>query len=212
MLIEEYVKLGWILIPLKTNSKHPFQKNWPETKETNLQYFVEHPDCNVGLLLGEIIDIEADDKQSNEILKSKLKNAPPHPVYKSARSTHHLFSNHKKLNADKIKGVEFRSYKRCSTLPPSSVNGVRYEWITDPSTPLPNLLERLLAFYDYAKGKRIIQYEKPYCASCGKQIYRNEVRFNKEIKAFRHLQMKWICVKCRTKALQEQIKELCRRK
>lgn len=208
-MIELYEKLGWIIIPIKPNTKQPFLPGWQKATKTNISYFKEH-DCNVGLLLGNIIDVEADNKHGNDILERKLKDAPPHPTYQSAKSIHHLFQNSNHLPYYTTQGIEFRSYKHCSTLPPSVVNGVEYKWLVDCSTPLPEVPSDLLGFYNYCKNIKIQRYETPKCFSCEKNKYREKACFERESIAFRHLNLRWICVKCRTKKLQRHIKELCR--
>ncbi|MFX6202006.1 bifunctional DNA primase/polymerase, partial [Acinetobacter baumannii] len=67
-----------------------WNENWEEDQARN--YFRRHPDCNIGLLLGDIVDVEGDTAEANYRL-SRIVAGYPHPMYSSNRSVHHLFVN-----------------------------------------------------------------------------------------------------------------------
>jgi len=91
---DAYVRAGLKVIPLYARTKIPVGKNW--NKDWNHDWcrwsLTQFPESNLGLLLGEIVDVEGDDDESNALLKY-LVGDTPHPMYCSSKSIHHLFLN-----------------------------------------------------------------------------------------------------------------------
>jgi hypothetical protein len=94
-VLEHFDKLtshGVKVIPLRENSKAPMCKGWNrdwnhDKCRERLKIF---PEANIGILLGDIIDVEGDSKEANQTIERLVGNYP-HPTYTSNRSTHHLF-------------------------------------------------------------------------------------------------------------------------
>src|SRR4051812_44812658 len=103
-------KLNWQIIPVLPSSKIPFQPGWNRdyNREETRVYFAKYPECNLGLRLGGIIDVEADSPSANDNL-NRLTRGRPHPMYKSEKSIHHLFKTpDESLTRIVIHGIEFR--------------------------------------------------------------------------------------------------------
>lgn len=207
-------KLNWQIIPLRPGTKLPFTKGWNSSydRDAMRSYFINDDDYNIGLKLGEIIDVEADDEHSNAQL-TRLTNSTPHPHYKSTKSIHHLFQTpDPSLTRIVIHGMEFRGHKHQSVLPPSIVDGVKYQWIDTCGFVVPPLPESLLNLYHkHDKMMRTMYTDKwvmPWCAACFKQrrpIHRK--RYELEIIAFKQLGQKWQCHKCR----KIDVRPICRK-
>lgn len=190
-------KLKWKVTPIAVNSKNPVLEEWNKkyNKEKIRQYISEN-DCNLGLCLGDIVDVEADTKKANQLLE-QLIGSYRHPRYKSCRSVHHLFqSPDPKLRKIIIQGIEFRGHSHQSLLPPSSINGREYKWLS-AELPIPPVMpDRLLKFY-WQYVKRIVRPSRK-CNQC-KEIYHvNNKRYNLEQQAFKSLGTAgWLCLRCR---------------
>lgn len=198
---------GWKIIPILPKSKSPFLKNWngEYNKWKIRRYLEKRPTCNIGLLLGDILDIEADSDKANSLLNSLLGNHY-HPMYKSEKSVHHLFvSPFPHLTRLVIHGIEFRGKKHQSLLPPSiNANGIQYQWLTKPTGLLQKPPQSIIEFY---QGNKQSQKKcSPSCTKCGKKINIDKKRYELELKAFRMMSEKWQCHTCRNL----DIRDLCR--
>lgn len=191
-------KHGWKIIAIRPRSKIPAFKKWtgPYWPDTHRNYLLDNPHANIGILLGDVLDIEADTEKSNEMAGSLIGNIP-HLIYKSERSFHHLFINPFR-NLKKIvwKGIEFRANAHQSILPPSiGRNGIQYEWV-DENSPIclpPDNIIRLI--------KQLVSYQpdlvSPRCSVCNKEIKMAKSRFNLEVVLFSKMGYKWIGKCCR---------------
>lgn len=195
---------GLKIIPLWENSKAPMSKGWTEgwdhdkARETILRF----PDANLGVLLGDIVDVEGDDDEANRIILD-LVGDYPHPSYHSKKSIHHLFLNPDKgLRHFRVGQIEFRGHGHQSAIPPSQHAGVTYRWMKTFKFPVPEMPEKLFNFYK-AKKRKNKTVLKPghiqvWCGKCEDKCYLHERRFRLELEAFRLLSLKWQCQKCRT--------------
>ena len=208
LLIDQGLKV----IPLKVNSKAPmcrnWQKNWCISKSR--EKLQEHPDANIGLLLGDVIDVEGDSENANAFLNDLI-GSYPHPSYKSKRSTHHLFKTPDvNLKLVKYQEIEFRGIGHQSVLPPSQYYGISYEWMTQ-TFPIPEMPKKLLKFYERLTGKKPDKKpnsQKIWCSTCNKTFYLHCKRLLLEIKAFSCMNEKWQCKKCRSIDLRPLIRQL----
>lgn len=206
---------GLKVIPLRTLSKVPVLKQWNSwNKDICREVITRNPDYNIGLLLGEIIDIEGDSVEANEKINSLLGNYP-HPAYQSAKSTHHLFLNpDPNLTILKYQNIEFRAYRHQSVLPPSVLeNNTSYQWLGPITFPFPVIPDKLMQFFLEIKRRRKEQQEdiKPghmtlNCSVCREECYIHCKRFKLELIAFKDLGMRWTCHACR----EVDIRETCR--
>lgn len=192
---------GLKIIPLWENSKVPMFKrwniNWDRKKaRSKLEIF---PDANIGLLLGDVIDVEGDNEEANHVLDGLIGNYP-HPSYKSIRSTHHLFiTPDPRLRIFKMGKIEFRGHGHQSVLPPSSHYGFHYQWICDLNSPPPEMPDSLRIFYEKHRLGRTIKpgHMKVWCHQCRKKKYIHRKRFDLELTAFNEMGLGWQCQQCR---------------
>jgi hypothetical protein len=195
---------GLKVIPLRENSKIPLCKGWTGSwdRAKAREKLKQFPDANIGILLGEIIDVEGDSENANKLIADLIGDYP-HPSYKSFRSIHHLFQTpDPDLRHFSWCDIEFRGYGHQSVLPPSQHAGIQYRWLKNFVFPVPEMPLRLLEFYKNRVNNKI-QIVKPHhtqlwCGSCGKECYLHDKRLKLEIEAFRLLGSKWECQKCRT--------------
>lgn len=202
-----YINHGWKIIPIRPRSKAPYFKSWNADydKYRTREFIEEHPDCNLGLLLGEIVDLEADDKSANARLNRKIRDYP-HPKYKSEKSVHHLFlTPDPELTRVVIKGIEYRGSMHQSVLPASvNKNGVKYSWLTT-NLVVPPMPVSLVDYYNQQTKIRHSHYAK--CYQCEKDEPIHRKRHKEELEAFRQLGMRWECHKCR----KVDVRDLCRK-
>lgn len=209
---DELVNGGLQVIPLWENSKVPMCKGWTTWNKLQCREVVErYPEANIGLLLGDIVDVEGDSQSANDTIVELIGNYS-HPCYMSTKSIHHLFLNpDPDLQIVKFQNIEFRGYKHQSVLPPSHHQGVSYEWINS-CFPIPEMPVRLSNFYrkirDGKSNKKSIKsgYISIYCANCHKKSFIHKSRFNLELESFKKVHMKWECRKCRI----VDIRSICR--
>lgn len=194
---------GLKVIPLRKNSKIPLCKgwtnNWNKTKVR--EKLAQFPKSNIGILLGDIVDVEGDSESANQTV-IELIGSCPHPCYHSSKSIHHLF-----LNPDpnfrhfRWEAIEFRGYGHQSVLPPSQHAGIQYRWSENFRFPVPEMPERLLSFFHAKRHKHQTILKKNHlkvrCADCGRKCFIHEKRFSLELKAFKLLSTKWKCHNCR---------------
>lgn len=207
-----YISHGFQIIPLHPSTKVPLFRKW--NKEWNSDYmryiFSQNPNCNMGFLLGDIIDIEGDTIEANKRLMKITKNCP-HPMYSSSKSIHHLFLNpDPSFKTIKYEGIEFRGNKCQSVLPPSKhQNGKPYFWLPESRFPIPKMPTSVLNLLKLAK--KVKNSQKPgskfiNCCKCEEEYSLHFKRLNLEIEAFKVYGYKWHCHKCRT----IDVRPLCR--
>jgi hypothetical protein len=208
---DSLVNQGLKVIPLHANSKIPIGKNWRSwDKSRARKRCLQHPDANLGIVLGDIIDVEGDNESANNFLNDLIADYP-HPVYASSRSLHHLFlTPDPKLKIFKFQKIEFRGHGHQSVLPPSEFYGITYRWLSTAQFPVPVMPARLLRFYNKINGLK--DDIKPghtiaYCAFCGKKCFLHHKRWLLELNVFQKLGMPWTCRSCRTM----DIRPVCRR-
>lgn len=206
-------KLFWKVTPVAPGSKNPVLESWNKVYDRDKirKHFENNPDYNLGICLGQYVDVEADTEKGNRVLSQIIGNTP-HPTWRSKRSVHHLFLNPDPLLTKYvIHGVEFRGHNHQSLLPPSVVNGVRYRWASG-ETVVPEMPKSLLKFYwknvrrYIRKGVGQTNTERIWCAVCREECHVPSVRLALERQAFNSLNQKWQCKKCR-----QDIRPLCRR-
>jgi hypothetical protein len=172
------------------------------------------PEANLGLLLGDIVDVEGDTEQADATLNDLIGNYP-HPRWRSSKSTHHLFVNpDARLTSTRFLGMEFRGHKHQSVLPPSvHENGLQYSW-QEIHFPIPEMPAPLLEFYRnnrprYGRRKKKPRegFVKTQCGKCKLQEEIHKKRLVLEVKAFAELGFSWQCHACRS----VDVRDACRR-
>ncbi len=202
----------WKIIPVFSRSKIPVAKKWHSNynQEWSRFYIKKNSNINLGLLLGEIVDVEGDTPEANAILDKALEGHK-HPTYQSSKSIHHLFkSPDQNLTCLKFRGIEFRGDKHFSVLPPSThAGGKRYRWKVGPECGMPEMPPALRELYESNKKKYNIvspKFISKICQNCGCKEPIHKKRLELELKAFRHHGCVWTCHKCR----KIDVRETCR--
>jgi hypothetical protein len=209
---------GVKVIPLRPNSKIPLRPQWNKNwnRGDSRRWLQVYPQSNIGILLGDIVDVEGDSEEANQTVL-KLIGDYPHPSYTSSKSIHHLFvTPDPNLRILRHKDIEFRGYGHQSVLPPSEHEGIKYRWKREFSFPIPVMPDSLINFYKEIQEKNattgVKSAKKPFrqrvwCASCNRSQFLHRHRWKLEVEAFRLLHSKWECLKCRT----IDLRPICRR-
>lgn len=217
-----YVNCGFKPIAMYLGTKKPVSEKWNDNWSASKWrgYFAtEEQKYNMGILLGDVVDVEADNEEANEFLNRLVGNAP-HPAYQSSRSTHHLFLNpDPELRFSSFHGIEFRGHKVCSVFPPSiHESGVRYKFLKESTFKLSPMPEELLEFYFQNKPVKLKSnfrpkpntkpgHTKTICKFCNCPKYRAKKRLVLEVKVFsEYFGTPWQCEDCR----KVDVRELCR--
>lgn len=211
-----YVRMGLKPIALHPFSKKPVLNGWNrDWSIIKWRHFFETESYNMGILLGDVVDVEGDTPQANAYLDKITKNIP-HPTYRSSKSTHHLFINpDPSLTRQAFKGIEFRAYNHQSVVPPSKHHdGTCYQWSKGTVFPIPQMPSELVNLYlenkktDSYNSRKYDKYgKKTQCNSCNQKFYMNRTRLKLEVAAFRETGQLWMCRKCR----KIDIRESCRK-
>lgn len=206
-----YRALGFKPIPLHPFSKVPVFSEWTSgyDPERCREYIAAQPACNLGLLLGQIVDVEADTPEAGEALDALIGDYP-HPRFTSSRSTHHLFVNpDPRLTMVKVNGIEFRGHRHQSVLPPSiHEDGTKYQWLRPFVWPVPVLPPVLADMLKQAMRNRPRKRRrdktavkpghcKPWCSCCKNKVFIHRKRYTLEVEAFKEVGYPWMCHACR---------------
>lgn len=223
-----YTSLGFKVVPLYPKSKVPIGNKWNDSWNLDdaFQIVKDQKQCNLGILLGDIIDVEGDSKDGNEYLDELIGDLP-HPVYFSRRSKHHLF-----LNTDPdLTGwtysegsiaIEFRGHRLQSVLPPSiGPDGTQYCWERTLNwkncLPIPKMPLDLMNFYLKHRKVKVTPYKsrglkKDHCSTqcciCKKMVFIHRKRLLLEVRAFREYGVKWHCQNCRELELRANVRRI----
>lgn len=220
---DRYVAAGLRPIAVYRDSKRPVGEGWnKDWKVERWRGYFRTGGYNMGILLGDIIDVEGDTPEANDLLERMI-DGLPHPMFRSCKSVHHLFlSPDPDLTRFVCNGIEFRGRLHQSVLPPSvHESGVPYRWLRDSRFPIPTLPDELLKFYfDNRREKK----ERPVparsrprtkkghartqCRVCQGWFYIHKKRLVLEVRSFReHYGLPWMCHGCR----ELDMRGLCRR-
>jgi len=225
---DKYITLGLHPIPVFKEDKRPaggkeWHLNWTPYRWRD--YFCSDA-YNMGIILGDIIDVEGDTEEGNDLLLRMI-DGLPHPMFRSSKSIHHLFQSPDPLfQRLVVDGIEFRGAKHQSVVPPSiHEEGIRYQWVHGSKFPAPLMPDELLRFFLANKEIRDAKYKTPYrqyrklrnrkkgghtrtiCKICKCGFYVHEKRLMLEVRAFReYYNLPWMCHGCR----ELDMRELCR--
>ena len=139
--IQEYLKQGFSLIPIKANTKEPLLFKWKPHQTTRatfedvLEWHTNYGSPNIAIVTGEIsnlVVIDLDDPSKLEKLKSIIPEIDKTTrVYTPNRGAHHYYflldtvipkSTNNLFNL----GIELRANGRYVLAPPSQINGNEY--------------------------------------------------------------------------------------
>lgn len=212
---EIYIQVGLQPIAVFKEKKHPVGKGWELnwTAEKWRPYFDIEDAYDMGILLGDIIDVEGDTLEANDLLM-QMTEFTPHPMFRSQKSTHHLFLNpYPKLTIDKFNGMEFRANKHQSVVPPSThKSGAKYGWLAGSKFKIPEMPHELMCYYELnsSKFKTTNQIKSGHaqivCKICKEIYFIHKKRLFLESCAFKKLKLPWMCHGCR----EFDVRESCR--
>lgn len=220
---DAYVCAGFRPIALNPYTKKPIENNWNKNwSAIRWRKYFENENCNIGILLGNVIDVEADCESSNKLL-NEIIGDHKHVKFTSSRSTHHLFINEdKKFKFLKVNGIEFRGHGLHSVVPPSiHQNGKQYKFTADNNfvlTYMPEDLSKLFSDSLSKKSnenkffsKKSIVYKhncKTICKKCGRLNFINRRRLACEVKIFSSMNSIWLCHKCRETKITKMVRKM----
>lgn len=218
---DKYVELGLKPIPVYKDSKKPISHGWNESwsPERWRNCFLKD-EYNMGILLGDIVDVEGDTEEANDLLVRMIDGVDC-PRFRSSKSIHYLFKNpDPALTRRVFNGIEFRGHRHQSVVPPSIHNdGKLYCWLEGSKFPIPPMPTDLLNFYKICvaekptyipkikqKVKVRTDYTRTQCNTCLNKYYMNKKRLMLEVRAFQKMNQRWMCRSCR----KVDIREICR--
>jgi hypothetical protein len=221
---DKYVSLGLKPIAIHRESKCPIENSWNiKWSADRWRPYFNDPLINMGILLGDIIDVEADNEEANDLLERMIDGAQ-RPRFRSAKSIHNLFVNpDPDLTRLVVNGIEFRGRKHQSVVPPSIHNdGSKYQWLTGSYFPVPEMPEELRKFY-FENKKSISKKNKnkekiklkfgfihTQCKTCEKKYTINKTRLILEVRAFRTYGLEWMCRCCRKIDIRNECRKIRR--
>jgi len=206
-----YIKKGLRPIAIHKESKRPVEKEWNiRWSPQRWRRYFNDDKYNMGIILGDIIDVEADTPEACLLLE-RLIGDSIHPKFSSSKSTHNLFLNpDNSLTRKIIKGIEFRGNMHQSVVPPSiHEEGVTYSFLKGSNWPIPPMPINLRNFYFSNINKSVLRKGnvKTFCNQCQKDFYIAKKRLLLEVKSFQSFHLKWMCNQCR----EIDVKEECRK-
>lgn len=219
---DAYVLCGLQPIAIYKGDKCPIGKAWNENWSVQRwrPMFEQTNDLNMGILLGNIVDVEGDTDQANKDLNDMIGDLP-HPMFKSSKSIHHIFLNpDQNLTRKVMNGIEFRAYTHQSVVPPSTHNsGNKYEWISNYNLSVPQMPSVLYEYYisnlkQNSKSPKIVRNKKKLkqghiktiCKICNCSFFVHKKRLVLEVRSFQKMNLPWMCRGCR----EIDVKDMCR--
>lgn len=204
---ELYVQAKFKPVAVYLGTKKPVGLNWNHnwTAEKWRPYF-DNNAYDMGILLGDIVDVEGDTEEANDLLRQMTEHTP-HPMFRSSKSTHHLFLNPDPFLTCKIfNGMEFRAHNHQSVVPPSMhEHGSKYGWLVGSKFRVPEMPDELLRYYESHKSnckeKTRSQakdgFKQILCKVCKNEFFIHKKRLFLERKAFQKHDLPWMCHGCR---------------
>ncbi len=208
-----YTSAGMEIIPVYEKTKTPIGRGWNRRWRRDwCRSVFERGNCNMGILLGDIVDVEGDTDTANEML-NKLIGGIPHPSFRSSRSVHHLFqSPDPNLTATRFKNIEFRGRGVQSVIPPSvHEDGVEYFWLKGsifPPPPMPVPLYQYYFSHKPKKKKKSPGLRTTVCGECGGKTVIHRKRLLLEVRVMGGV---WRCHRCRERDVRQECREVRQR-
>jgi hypothetical protein len=222
---DKYVQLGFKPIAIYPQNKLPIGVGWNQNWSVERwRPFFSDPTMNMGVLLGDIVDVEADSEEANDRLERMI-DGIERPKFRSCKSIHNLFINpDPTLQRLVVSGIEFRGYLHQSVFPPSKhESGTEYAWLAGSKFPIPPMPQELKEFYfknkkakdsqqSKAKHANKPRKQKKYhrrtqCNCCKNKYYIHDTRLRLEVQVFRNHKMLWLCKDCRPIDIREDCRE-----
>ena len=157
-----HLSAGRKVIPCEAGGKRPIGASWASSWPADrlLPYLEAHPDCNLGLVMGDVIDIEWDSVEQHAAFGELFAGVdiPRTPCFCSTRGKHYFFKAHPRLTElgggeihYRKLGIRIGAGKAAQTvIPPSIVGGVARVWEVSfddcPAAELPEIVvDRIIA-------------------------------------------------------------------
>lgn len=224
-----YVLRGLKPIAVYKNSKQPVGTGWNQDWSIEKwRPFFETDQYNMGIILGDIIDVEGDSPDACDRLERMI-DGMKRPKFISSKSVHNLFQNPDPENLTRavIGGIEFRAHLHQSVVPPSIHNdGCKYRFLEGTVWPPPPMPDELREYYfngrPEKKSNLLLQtkahgpkpkkrlnsgFKKTVCKICNCSYYIHKKRLILEVRAFREFNIPWMCHGCR----EFDMRDACRR-
>lgn len=222
---DKYVQLGLRPIAIYPQNKLPIGAGWNQNWSVQRwRPFFNDPYVNMGILLGDVVDVEGDSEEANDRLERMI-DGMDRPKFRSCKSIHNLFINpDPTLQRLVVSGIEFRGYLHQSVVPPSKhETGTEYGWLAGSKFPIPPMPQELKEFYFKNKKARDAQqsrtrhvnkprktkkfHRRTQCNCCKNKFYINDTRLKLEVQVFRQYKMLWLCKDCRTIDIREDCRQ-----
>ena len=170
--IQQYIKRGFSLIPIKANNKQPLLFRWREhqitraTFEDVLKWYANYDSPNIAIVTGKIsnlVVIDLDDVSKLEKLKSILPEIDKTTrVYTPNRGAYHYYFSLDTVIPKSTKnlfnlGIELRANGMYNLAPPSQINGGKYQF----QVPLTKMLTYPLRAIELQKQLKLEQNKPP---------------------------------------------------
>lgn len=140
---EKYNEIGWVVMPIRENSKIPIIKNWSSitsNDETLDKFKNTH---NIGVIMGKasgVICIDVDVKHADGVatlkqLEEKYGKLPSTVMSETpSGGIHYYFKYHEGIrNRKRVgPGIDIQADSTQTVEAPSVIDDVEYEWIFDP--------------------------------------------------------------------------------
>lgn len=221
---DKYVELGLKPIPIYKKTKTPIESAWNKNWSVERwRHLFTSGDYNMGILLGDIVDVEADSEEANDLLE-RIIDGCQRPRFRSSKSIHNLFiSPDPSLTRVVVSGIEFRGNLHQSVVPPSChEDGSKYQWLSGSFFPIPEMPDELKRFYFQNKAIRRSKSEKQkpppakhksgclrtHCNSCKNQFHMNRTRLMLEVRAFKIHGLPWLCRNCKPIDVREDCRKI----
>lgn len=176
---KKYDELGWVVMPIRTNSKIPIIKSWSKLENNNDTLDKFKDDSNIGIVMGKVsgiicIDVDVKDTSNSGIktlknLEKKYGKLPSTVISETPSGGIHYYFKYFEGVKNRINigpGIDIQGDGTQTVEAPSSIDGNYYEWVRDPfETEIAELPESWKKLLSNGKGKDTIdlvnQFEAP---------------------------------------------------
>jgi len=192
--IEQYIALGFSIIPLLDGEKLP-QKRWGEYQKKRASaeeiwgWSIKYGIFNIAIVTGRVsklIAIDCDSSEQREVLKVYIPEANQTSVCKTKRGFHYYFrSNGERIGTQRILvnevagGIELKGEGSYVVAPPSTVEGIKREWLVglEHLQVIPDSLLKLLKKeHKQEQTQTSVWWRYKGEASCISQILHKELK------------------------------------
>lgn len=138
-----YDKLGWVVMPIKTNDKRPIIKNWSKIQSNDETLDKFKDTSNIGIIMGatsNLVCIDVDVKNADgvatlEKLEEQLGELPQTVMSETPSGGIHYYFKYVKgiRNRKNVgEGIDIQADGTQTVEAPSQIDGTYYEWVNSP--------------------------------------------------------------------------------